>query len=368
MKFPKSMHAEGWANHFDDAAAAPAASSPKPRLNAGFKSGAKPVSANTPLHGDPLPRTYAASATTPVAPAAYAQPVHAAAAPAVRPAASTSAASRTAPRSNATPWVIGAGVGALLIGGAVVMSRNITHSAPAAPIVVGQATPSPEDVQLQTAPPSAGVVTPAETPVAKSEAAVVKPTPAETRTPSVAVAAAPAPKVQAPAPMRSEPAPVIRTLTPQPEVLAQASPPPVLRESPQAVTPLAVAPAPAATPTAPAAVPPDTTTVTPIVPPVAVAPALPPMAQQTPAGPDPVDTGITVQVRQALAADAALSTARIAVTTDHGVVKLEGQAPDVQARERATVVAAATTGVKAVDNRLTLPPMASLDKSISSGS
>ncbi len=47
---------------------------------------------------------------------------------------------------------------------------------------------------------------------------------------------------------------------------------------------------------------------------------------------------------------------RIAVSTDHGVVKLEGQAPDAPTRARATVVAASAAGVKAVDNRLTLPP------------
>ncbi len=357
MKFPKSMHAEGWADHFGDAAA-PANKSTKQ----GSKAGAKPVNANTPLHGDPLPYARTASVTQPVSPAAYAP---AAAAPAVRPVASTSV-STNAPRSNATPWLIGAGVGALLIGGAVVMSRNMTPSEPASPVLVGQATPSPEDAQLQTAPPSAGVVTPApeatptpaETPAVKAvdETPAVKPAPAETRTPPVAVAAAPAPKVQTPAPVRPEPAPVIRTLTPQPEVLAQVTPAPVL-----------AVPAPAVTPTASATVPPDTAAA-PIVPPVATAPVTPPLAQQTPAAPDPVDTGITVQVRQALAADAALSAARIAVSTDHGVVKLEGQAPDMQARERATVVAAATTGVKAVDNRLTLPPMASLDKAVSSGS
>lgn len=372
MKFPKSMHAEGWANHFDDAPAAPVRTSPKPRLNAGFRAGAKPVNANTPLHGDPLPYTRTASVTTPVSPVAYSQPAAAPVTrPVVRPAASPTAAIN-APRSNATTWVIGAGLGALLIGGAVVMSRNMTPREPAAPMVVGQATPSPEDVQLQTAPPSTGLVTPApdatpapaEAPAVKAvdEAPAVKPAPAETRTPPVAVATAPAPKVQAPAPMRSEPAPVIRTLTPQPEVLAQATPAPVLREAPQNVTPV---PAPAATPVAPTALP--DTTAAPVVPPVAAAPVTPPLAQQAPAASDPVDTGISVQVRQALAADAVLSSARIAVSTDHGIVKLEGQAPDALARERATVVAAATTGVKAVDNRLTLPPMAALDKPLSNG-
>ena len=97
------------------------------------------------------------------------------------------------------------------------------------------------------------------------------------------------------------------------------------------------------------------------------APAPAPAPATPPATPDPADTQITVQVRQALAADAALSAVPIAVSTDHGVVKLEGQAPDVQARERATVVAANTVGVKAVDNRLTLPPVASADRLPASG-
>jgi osmotically-inducible protein OsmY len=81
------------------------------------------------------------------------------------------------------------------------------------------------------------------------------------------------------------------------------------------------------------------------------------VAQQTPPVPagDPADTGITVKVREALASDATLAAVPIAVSTDHGVVKLEGQAPDAQAKARATVVAAATSGVRGVDNRLTLP-------------
>jgi len=40
------------------------------------------------------------------------------------------------------------------------------------------------------------------------------------------------------------------------------------------------------------------------------------------------------------------------------VVRLEGQAPDATTREHAAVVAASAAGVRAVDNRLTLPPAA----------
>lgn len=67
------------------------------------------------------------------------------------------------------------------------------------------------------------------------------------------------------------------------------------------------------------------------------------------------DTGISLKVKTALAADPALSAPRITVTTTDGVVRLEGPAPDAAAKERATVLAGAPQGVRGVDNRLTLP-------------
>jgi osmotically-inducible protein OsmY len=67
------------------------------------------------------------------------------------------------------------------------------------------------------------------------------------------------------------------------------------------------------------------------------------------------DTGISAKVKAALAVDPALSASRIDVQTDNGVVRLSGPAPDAAAKERATVLAAAPQGVRAVDNRLTLP-------------
>lgn len=67
------------------------------------------------------------------------------------------------------------------------------------------------------------------------------------------------------------------------------------------------------------------------------------------------DTGISLKVKTALAADPALSAARIDVTTRDGIVRLEGPAPDAAAKERATVLAGAPQGVRAVDNRLALP-------------
>lgn len=267
MKFPKSIHAEGWDQHIEHADE-PAGRQGKPGRNPGHKAGAKPVSWHTPLHSEPVPRASAATQATRSQPAAV------------------------------TPWLLGAGVMAALIGGAVAMSRHIGE--PAAPVIVGQVTLSAEDGQLQDAPPSAGAVAPAPEAAPALPAEAAKPTPAETRT------------AQAAEPKR-EPEPVVRTLAPPPEALAE------------------VAPEPEAAPVA-----------------------------QAPAAPELEDAGITVQVRQALAADATLAAVPIAVSTAQGVVKLEGQAPDAEARERATVVAAATTGVKAVDNRLTLPPLALL--------
>jgi osmotically-inducible protein OsmY len=67
------------------------------------------------------------------------------------------------------------------------------------------------------------------------------------------------------------------------------------------------------------------------------------------------DTGISLKVKTALAADPALSASRINVDTVGGIVRLEGPAPDAKARERASVLAAAPEGVRGVDNRLTLP-------------
>lgn len=382
MKFPTSVHAEGWTQQVYGGGAHVKTNNPALNLKRGFKAGAKPVSLHTPLHGD-VPT----AATSTARPAVRAQlashpatpPAFASAAPAA-PAAAGATGGATPPRSSHVPWVVGAGVGVLLIGGVVVMSQNISLSTPApaspgTPVVVGQVTPSAEDAQLQSNPPSAGDPPTPVAEVAAPEAATDgKPTVPVTPAPTALApqadqpgqpqvwAARPADKAQAPQP-------VIRTLTPPPEALAQVSPS-LVRPSPM-VTPQAAVPlsaAPSVLPAAPAdaasaaALPQATAPSTaPVTPPV--------VAQQAPATPDPMDVNITVQVRQALAADATLATVPIAVSTDHGVVKLEGQAPDVQARDRATVVASNTTGVKAVDNRLTLPPVASLDRSpASSGS
>lgn len=316
MKFPKSMHAEGWAHHFEDGATPPTTKVAAPRRAGSVKAGAKPVSAHTPLHLAPAASGPAVRLTAPAVPGACAPVAVAAAA--------------THPASSVAPWVVGAGIGVAMIASVVLMSRSMSPSEMATPVVVGQVLPPPPvgpEAQLQAAPPSAGVAVmepepvPAATAVAEAPAAL-KPAPADSRTtPAVA-------SLQAPA---------ARTLA-APEVLAQAE-----------LRPLAAMPVPAPAPEAPLAVPPAAA-------PQASLPlaALPPAASPV----DPADAGITVQVRQALAGDAALAVLPIVVSTEHGVVTLLGQAPDAQARERATVVASAADGVKAVDNRLTLPPTA----------
>ncbi len=67
------------------------------------------------------------------------------------------------------------------------------------------------------------------------------------------------------------------------------------------------------------------------------------------------DSAITAAVKTALAADPSLSAVKIDVTTDNGVVRMDGPAPDEQSRKRAEVLAAAPKGVRSVDNRLVIP-------------
>jgi len=340
MKFPKSVHAEGWLDHIDTTAPEHLPEALKPGKNRFIKPAdalAKPASTET--EGMQRPRVYMSSPAEGAAPKAPPPTMSAPAAPVI-----------TAPRRpSATPWVVGGGVALAVVALAMSLSRNLPSrdSTAVPPTVTGEAKPSPEDAQLAAAPTAAGPVTPEP-----ASPAATPPAP-EPQQPSVVAAAptpaptpAPAPKAQAP-----QPAPVAKTLAPKPEVMAQASPPPVTLRDP--VAPVA--------PTVTPSTPPTTT-------PEQATPTVPPVAQAQPT-PDPAvadDAGVTVKVRTALATDAMLSAVPIAVSTDHGVVKLEGQVPDTQARERATVVAAATQGVKAVDNRLTVPPVATLSQAPSS--
>jgi osmotically-inducible protein OsmY len=68
-----------------------------------------------------------------------------------------------------------------------------------------------------------------------------------------------------------------------------------------------------------------------------------------------VDSRIRNDVKSALAADPAIGTLpKIDVFSEDGAVTLRGQAPDPQARDRASEVAKGVRDVKSVDNQLTL--------------
>ncbi|RZL00594.1 MAG: BON domain-containing protein [Rubrivivax sp.] len=64
------------------------------------------------------------------------------------------------------------------------------------------------------------------------------------------------------------------------------------------------------------------------------------------------DAAITTRVNAQLAADPKLSAIKIDVDTDNGRVRLSGTAPDSEARDRATTMASAVSGVVTVDNQL----------------
>ncbi|WP_422017497.1 BON domain-containing protein [Roseateles sp.] len=373
MKFPKSVHAEGWLDHIETTKPEHMPEALSAHAAAPLRRPVTPLASPAAAYRvDDVQRERIATPT----------PVAAASGFTVPPSPTV-----IEPRQYAvTPWVIGAGAGAVLIAVAVMMSRGFAPSvepmATPPATVVGEVKPSPEDAQLAAEPTAAGPVTatpdtspaPAEPVVAAAKPA---PTPAPVAEAPRVVAAAPttppAPRMQAPAPSPAlQPLqPVTKTLSPAPEVLAQAAPPVALRDP---VTPVPTAPMAVTPPQAqPLTAPPVTTAPDPVAPPstmpdVTPVPVTPPLAQAQPQPqPQPAaadDAGITVKVRTALATDATLAAVPIAVSTDHGVVKLEGQAPDTQARERATVVAAATQGVKAVDNRLTLPPVALLQQQL----
>lgn len=64
------------------------------------------------------------------------------------------------------------------------------------------------------------------------------------------------------------------------------------------------------------------------------------------------DASITTRVNAELAKDSTLSALRINVDTVNGKVLLRGSAPNSQARDRATTLAAKVKGVNTVDNQL----------------
>lgn len=68
------------------------------------------------------------------------------------------------------------------------------------------------------------------------------------------------------------------------------------------------------------------------------------------------DTAITGAVKTQLAADPDMKMADISVETRSGRTVLQGKVPNESARERATRIAAAVTGVNSVDNQLEVRP------------
>jgi hypothetical protein len=418
MKFPKSVHAEGWATHLDapDADARPAAprASVRSPMHAAKPAGRK-IDINAPLatpemaHVPPVE-----SATAAAAPRVQPQ------AAAVRPQPQATHAATLPPRradDTQRHWMIAAGAGAAIVAALAVWGVNRHHADQAAtpPTVTGSAesqgqvataaNPAPEAAAASQAEDAstATATTPATTTTASADTAATSTTPSTpaaetapqrlglpvtTAKPAVeprrvaqadAAAARPDlvvranPRDAAPAPA-AQPAPS-PALQPRPQIAAAPAPdtltpgtapinmPPTSAGVPTAAAPAAPQPAsPAVTPQA--ATPPVATTAPDTTANPAAATGTPTLAQAqpTPAAPSPEDAGITQQVRVALASEATLAGLPIAVSTDHGVVKLEGQAPDTQARERATVVAAGTSGVKAVDNRLTVPPVTTVSQ------
>lgn len=66
------------------------------------------------------------------------------------------------------------------------------------------------------------------------------------------------------------------------------------------------------------------------------------------------DTAITASIKADLVKDPDLSALQIDVDTREGVVTLHGSAPSLTAKERAETIARAVSGVKSVDNKLTV--------------
>jgi hypothetical protein len=292
------------------------------------------------------------------------------------PAAARHTAALPPERQGQLSWMLPAAAGAIVIAGVAVWAMNRSHVEPVTPpaLVTGSAD----------APTQVAAATPEPPPAADRDDSSAATEPSAPSTASTASTATPEPAAPArlgPPVTTVKPAVEPRTVAqadapaPRPDLVVRANPrdaAPVPAPAPtpylQPTAPVAVAPAdvppqgsapinqppPAAGPAAattpqPGAVTPQAMPVPDTAAPVATSPGTPPA---------PEDSGITMKVRSALAADATLATVPIVVSTDHGVVKLEGQAPDAPTRERATVVAASATGVRGVDNRLTLPPAA----------
>jgi BON domain len=371
MKFPKSVHAEGWADHIDTTKSDKPAASP---LHAA-KAPGMGVRMNSTV-------TPSLSTTPPVMPTASPRidPQPAAARPQARTAA------LPPQRESRLSWMIAAGAGVAVLAAVAIWTANRPAELPNTPppVLIGSTEPQAEVAAVAPLPEPVAAASQAEdTATTTVAAAPVTPEPAPARVGLPVTTSKPAvearPVAQAPVPaarpdmvLRAAPNSPSSTLQP-PVTVATAPTLPAADAQPLSLppgsAPIVMPPTSAGPATVPQAVTPSVASAAPATAASATAPGMPPLAQAqaqaqapTPAQPLPEDSGITVNVRMALAADATLSAVPIAVSTAQGVVKLEGQAPDTQTRERATVVAASTTGVKAVDNRLTLPPAAVLSQ------
>lgn len=370
MKFPKSLHAEGWADHIDT-------------------SKSDKSVASSPLHAAKAPPTGLRMDTTPRVAPSLSSTVPPGATPRVDPLASSAqprAAALPPQRENRLSWMIGAGAGAAVLAALGIWAMNrpadTAETSDTPPAVVIGSTESSTVVAAATPPTQDTLPAPQADRDAPAEpAAAPAPTPTQTAPLTPAKPAKPAaesrPVAQAPV-AAARPDMVVRaapgSTTSTPPVTPYLQPRTTIADAQPTAMPPGAAPI-VMPPTSAGAIAATTPQVPPaaaaqvLTPPVvATAPdpaatstavATSPLAQaQVPPAPQPVaeDSGITVKVRMALAADSTLAAVPIAVSTAQGVVKLEGQAPDAPTRERATVVAASALGVKAVDNRLTLPP------------
>lgn len=326
MKFPKSMHAEGWASHLEETRPEHLPDALKPARPAVGPAGLKPkgAGAKISIHA-PLD---AAAAAVPRVEPAFVRP---------RPNPTPAAAIQ---RGRPMSWMFPVGAGVALVAAVAMGAMQRPSEAPVpSPILVAGGDEPRTEVAAAAAP-----VTPRASGIEDGSSATVAAAPAPV---------APAPRLGA---LAQAPMPAAR-----PDMVSRAAPTPVAA-APADALPRSLPPG-----SAPIAMPPTAaglTAVDPLVMPLAsatpdatspAATGTPRSAQAQPAQALPEDGGITAQVRLALAADATLAVVPIAVSTDHGVVKLEGQVPDAPTRERAAVVASSTAGVKAVDNRLTLP-------------
>jgi len=83
-----------------------------------------------------------------------------------------------------------------------------------------------------------------------------------------------------------------------------------------------------------------------------------------PAGGKPTDTEINVAVDNDLLFDSSVPSNEIDVMTAEGIVILSGSAPNILAKERATTIAEAVKGVRAVVNNITVTPVMRSDEEV----